>query len=216
MESNNLVKTRLSAARYKNRRDKLNKKSKYNLYQKIQLDELTNAKYMKKGAFKMKRFQKEWFDGDDAHRSFNNYGNGKISCDILVNKTTLLALNMTLVSDFFISPVRITYSIRLSITHPSTLDDLSNTFNLVSTSNDIPTNTLTYSSRVITFFTSITATTTTHSYKNSNSLNEIHDPTLFPTFISLKSKIQSYQLKNNEIKYALNFANRYDLNLWEK
>eukprot|EP00121_Abeoforma_whisleri_P002722 Awhi_evm4s2448 len=101
---------------------------------------------------------------------------------------------MTLVSDFFIDPLRITYSIRLSIIYPFTLNNLSTISNLESTFNYTSTNTLTYSSRVITFVTSTTTTTTTLSYNNCNSLIPIHDPTLIPTFTSLKSKIQSYQL----------------------
>eukprot|EP00121_Abeoforma_whisleri_P003091 Awhi_evm1s2776 len=123
---------------------------------------------------------------------------------------------MTLVSDFFIGPLRITYIIALSITYPSTLNNLFTIPNLVSTSNYTSTKTLTYSSRVITFITSTTTTRTTLSYNNSNSLIQIHDPTLFPTFTSLKSKIQSYQLRNNEIKDLVNLINEYVVKLWEK
>eukprot|EP00121_Abeoforma_whisleri_P011242 Awhi_evm1s10367 len=51
-------------------------------------------------------------------------------------------------------------------------------------------NTLTHSSLVITFIISTTTTTSALSYNNANSLIKIHGLTLFPTFNSLKSKIQ--------------------------
>eukprot|EP00121_Abeoforma_whisleri_P001061 Awhi_evm1s944 len=141
------------------------------------------------------RSQKEQFNGDDAHRCIillQDYGAFvsrplitmemaifDIGCQV---KTIILfALNMTLVSDFFIGPLRITYSIRLSITYPFTLYNLSSISNLVSTSNCTSTNTLTYSSRVITLITSTTTTTTTYTLydDNSSSLIQIPYPTLF-------------------------------------
>eukprot|EP00121_Abeoforma_whisleri_P016089 Awhi_evm2s14781 len=48
MQLSNLVKTKLSVAHYENLWDKLNKKSKCNFYQKIQLNDMANAKSMKK------------------------------------------------------------------------------------------------------------------------------------------------------------------------
>eukprot|EP00121_Abeoforma_whisleri_P009081 Awhi_evm1s8343 len=59
---------------------------------------------------------------------------------------------------------------RLSITYPSTPNNPFSISNLVSTSTYTSTNTLTYSSRVLTFITSSTTTTTAISYNNSNSL----------------------------------------------
>eukprot|EP00121_Abeoforma_whisleri_P007992 Awhi_evm1s7316 len=111
---------------------------------------------------------------------------------ILVVKTILFAFSMTLVSDVFFGPLRITYTIRLSITYPSTLNNLSATSNLVSTCIYTST-TLTYSSQGINFITSTTTTRTALSYNHSNSHIQRHNPTLFPTFTSLKSEIQSYQ-----------------------
>eukprot|EP00121_Abeoforma_whisleri_P008467 Awhi_evm1s7775 len=49
MELKNLVKIRLSVVHYENWWDELNKKSKCDLYQKIQLDDIANVKSMKKG-----------------------------------------------------------------------------------------------------------------------------------------------------------------------
>eukprot|EP00121_Abeoforma_whisleri_P007060 Awhi_evm1s6435 len=94
---------------------------------------------------------------------------------------------MTLVTDFFIGLLRITYTIRLSITYPSTLNNLSTISDSISTSIYTSTKTLTYSSGVKTFIIS-TTTTTALSYNNSYSSIQIHDPTLFPTFTSIESK----------------------------
>eukprot|EP00121_Abeoforma_whisleri_P001139 Awhi_evm1s1012 len=55
MELKNLMKTlRLSLTHYKNWWDELNNKSKCDLYRKIQLDDMANAKFVKTGVFKMK------------------------------------------------------------------------------------------------------------------------------------------------------------------
>eukprot|EP00121_Abeoforma_whisleri_P008362 Awhi_evm1s7678 len=75
--------------------------------------------------------------------TFNNYGDGEISCDIFDIGCAK--------PFFFFGPLRITYIIRLGITYPSTLNNLSTISNLVSTSNYTSTNTWTYSSRVIIF-----------------------------------------------------------------
>eukprot|EP00121_Abeoforma_whisleri_P010611 Awhi_evm1s9789 len=141
------------------------------------------------------RFQKEWFDRDDAHgciRLLRDYG-------AFVSRPSK-TMKMT---NFF-------------VTYPTTVSNLSTISNLVSTSNYTSTSTVTYSSRLITFITSITTTTTTLSYDNSYSLIRTHDSTLFPAFTSLKSKIQSYQSRNNEMKDLLNLIDKHVLKLWEK
>eukprot|EP00121_Abeoforma_whisleri_P014190 Awhi_evm1s13085 len=94
---------------------------------------------------------------------------------------------MTPVSDFFIDPLQITYVIRLSITYPSTLNNLSIISNSTSSSVNISTNTITSSSRLL---TSSTSTTSTSINVHSVEIVPIADPTLIPNFTSLKSKIQ--------------------------
>eukprot|EP00121_Abeoforma_whisleri_P009473 Awhi_evm1s8713 len=49
MKLKGLVQTRLSVVHYEKWWDELNKKSKCELYQKIQLDDMANAQSMKKG-----------------------------------------------------------------------------------------------------------------------------------------------------------------------
>eukprot|EP00121_Abeoforma_whisleri_P011880 Awhi_evm1s10962 len=112
----------------------------------------------------------------------------------------LFALNMTLVSDFFIGPLQITYVIGLSIAYPSTLNKLYIISNSTSCSVNISTNTLTSSSRLLTFTTSSISATSTSMNVHSIEIVPMADPTLFPNFTSLKSKMQSCKLRNDEIK----------------
>eukprot|EP00121_Abeoforma_whisleri_P008593 Awhi_evm1s7887 len=165
LEIRKLVKTRLSVAHYENWWDELNRKSRCDLYQKIQLDDRANANFVKKGMkwyveklttsnrlkFKLAfghmaldrnsfvgimkillpimyssdGFQKEWIDRDDVHRCsmlLRDFG-AFVSPPLVITemakfleiflilvvktllfKTLLLAISMTLVSDFSIGP----------------------------------------------------------------------------------------------------------------
>eukprot|EP00121_Abeoforma_whisleri_P006864 Awhi_evm1s6252 len=93
------------------------------------------------------RFQKEWLDEDGVHR-----------CIMLLRDYGVFCF-----SDF---DNHGTGEILLSVTYPSTLNNVSTISNLVFTTNYTSTNALTYSSRVITFITSTTTTTTTLFYNN--------------------------------------------------
>eukprot|EP00121_Abeoforma_whisleri_P012420 Awhi_evm1s11463 len=152
-------------------------------------------------------FQKEWFNGYDAHH-----------CIMLLRDHEAVVSRplTTMEMAKFLDDISVRYILRLSITYSSTLNSLSTISNLVSTSIYSYTITLTYSSRLITFTTSTTTTATTLSHNSSNSLIQIHDPTLFPTFTSFKSKLQLYQLRNIEIKDLLNSNTKFVLKLWEK
>eukprot|EP00121_Abeoforma_whisleri_P012642 Awhi_evm1s11667 len=168
------------------------------------------------------RFQKEWFDGDDTHRCImllRDYAYDKIPCDVFYigcqNHTFCSQPDISV--QFFHRSFthHIYHNIKYCISFYSK-QSVSTISNLISTSDYTSTNTLTFFFRVVTFITPTTTTTTTLSYNNSNSSILIHDPTLFPTFTSLESKIQSYQLKDNEIKDLLNLINKYVLKLLEK
>eukprot|EP00121_Abeoforma_whisleri_P006986 Awhi_evm1s6362 len=82
--------------------------------------------------------------------------------------------------------------------------------------NTTTTLTLTNSSNLITVTSnSISSITTIRNGDDLNTSVKVDDPSMSPDLSSLKSKMQSYNLNNDEIKYLLKLINVYVLKIWE-